>query len=220
MNEFFTKWIIHNRLRNRALSQLYLNKIYKEKKTKRNQAQRNMHVFLCHSHTPPPKATAILTSNAEDLFCLAWNGTSAELYRMYYFVSDFFCLILISHLCWTPIFTSVCVCLVTQSCPTLCNPVDCSLPGSSSPLDSPGKNRSELHTLLWEIFPTQGSNPGLPHFGWILYCLSHQGSPRILEWVVYPFSRGSSWFRNQTGASCIASGFFTSWATRKVTKYW
>jgi len=37
-----------------------------------------------------------------------------------------------------------------------------------------------------------------------------QGSPTILEWVVYPFSRGSSRSRNQTGVSCIAGGFFTT----------
>ena len=42
------------------------------------------------------------------------------------------------------------------------------------------------------------------------------GKPRILEWVAYPFSRGSSWPRNQTGVSCIAGGFFTSWATREA----
>ena len=46
-------------------------------------------------------------------------------------------------------------------------------------------------------------------------CLSHQGSPRILEWVAYPFSRGSSQTRNQTGVSCITGGFFTSWVTRE-----
>ena len=40
------------------------------------------------------------------------------------------------------------------------------------------------------IFPTQGSNPGLPHGRRILYQLSYQGSPRRLEWVAYPFSRG------------------------------
>ena len=38
-------------------------------------------------------------------------------------------------------------------------------------------------TVLQGIFPTQGSNSGLPHWRWILYHLSHQGSPRILEWV-------------------------------------
>ena len=43
------------------------------------------------------------------------------------------------------------------------------------------------------IFPTQGLNPDLSHCRWILYRLSHQESPRILEWVAYPFSHTSSW---------------------------
>ena len=47
-------------------------------------------------------------------------------------------------------------------------------------------------SLLQGIFPTQGWNPGLPHCRWILYQLSHQGSPRILEWTACPFSKGSS----------------------------
>ena len=46
------------------------------------------------------------------------------------------------------------------------------------PWDSPGKNIGVVcHALLQGIFPTQGSNPGLPHCRWILYPLSHQGSP-------------------------------------------
>ena len=48
---------------------------------------------------------------------------------------------------------------------------------------------SGSHSLLQRIFPIQGSNPGLPHCRWILYCLSHQENPRILEWVAYPFSK-------------------------------
>ena len=68
-------------------------------------------------------------------------------------------------------------------------------------------------------FPTRGSNPGLPHCKWILYCLNHQGSPRILEWRAYPFSRGSSWPRNQAGFFCIAGGSFTSWTTREAPSY-
>ena len=39
---------------------------------------------------------------------------------------------------------------------------------------------------------------------------------RILEWVVFPFSRGSSQPRDRTEVSCIAGGFFTSWATREA----
>ena len=65
------------------------------------------------------------------------------------------------------------------------------------------------HSLLQGIFPTQGSNPGLPHCGQILYQLSHKGSPRILEWVAFPFSRGSSWSRNPTRVSCVADSLPT-----------
>ena len=71
--------------------------------------------------------------------------------------------------------------------------MDCSLQGSSVHGDSPGKNTGVgCHALLQGIFPTQWLNPCLSHCGWILYCLNHQGSPRILEWVACPFSRGSS----------------------------
>ena len=70
------------------------------------------------------------------------------------------------------------LCLVAQPCPTLCDPMDCNLPGSSFHGNSPGKNSGVgWHALLQGIFPTQGSNPSLPHFRWILYHLSHQGSP-------------------------------------------
>ena len=70
-------------------------------------------------------------------------------------------------------------------------------------------------SLLQQILPTQGSNPGLPHCGRILYQLSHKGSPRILEWVAYHFSRGSSPLRNRARVSCIAGRFFTNWAIRE-----
>ena len=73
-----------------------------------------------------------------------------------------------------------------------------------------------LISLLQGIFPTQGSNPDLPHCRRILYQLSHQGRPRILEWAAYPFSSGFSWPRKQTGVSWTAGGFFTSWATREA----
>ena len=109
------------------------------------------------------------------------------------------------------------LCLVAQSSPTLCDTMDCSPPGFSVPEDSPCKNtRVGCHALLQGIFPTQGWNPGLLHCRWILYQLSHKGSARILEWVAYPFSSGSSWPRNRTGVSCIADGLFTNWAIREV----
>ena len=96
---------------------------------------------------------------------------------------------------------------VAQSCHTLCDSMGY----------SPGQNTgvSSL-SLLQGISPTQETNPGLPHCRQIPYQLNHQRSPRILEWVAYPFFKGSSWPRNQTGVSCIAGGFFTSWATREA----
>jgi len=95
--------------------------------------------------------------------------------------------------------------------------MDCSPPGSSVHGDSPDKNTGVgCHDLLQGIFPTQISNSALLHFRWILYHLIHQGSPRILEWVAYPFSMGSSQPRNQTGVSCTAGEFFTSCATREA----
>ena len=64
--------------------------------------------------------------------------------------------------------------LVTQSCPTLCDPMDCSPPGSSVHGDNPVKNTGVgCHSLLQGIFPTQGSNPGLLYCKQILYHLSH-----------------------------------------------
>ena len=83
---------------------------------------------------------------------------------------------------------------------TLCDPMGSTVPGMG-------------------IFPTQGSNPGLPHGRCILYQLSHQGNLRILEWVAYPFFRGSSWPRDRTGVSCITGRFFTSWAIREAPRY-
>ena len=63
---------------------------------------------------------------------------------------------------------------VTQLCLTLCDPIDC------SPWNSPGQNTGVGSCcLLQRIFPTQGLNPGLPHYKWILYQLSHNGSQKI-----------------------------------------
>ena len=69
---------------------------------------------------------------------------------------------------WKPYYTVK----VIQSCPTLCDPMDCI-----------------VHGIL---------------------------QARILEWVAFPFSRGSSQPRDQTQLSHIAGGFFTSWATRYI----
>ena len=63
--------------------------------------------------------------------------------------------------------------------------------------------------------PNPWSNPDLLHCRQIFYQLSHKGSSRILEWVAYPFSSGSSWLRNWTRVSCIGGRFFTNWAISK-----
>ena len=96
------------------------------------------------------------------------------------------------------------LCLVTQLCLTLYDSTNCSPPGSSVHGSSLGKNTGvACHALLQGIFPTQGLNPGLPNCRQILYHLSHQGSPRILEWVAYTFSRGISQPRNQPGSPAL-----------------
>ena len=103
---------------------------------------------------------------------------------------------------------------VALSCPTLCNPVDFTIHGTL-----------QARILEWVAFsfPRASSQPRdwtqvsciALHCRWILYQLSHKGSPRILEWVAFPFSRGSSQPRDWTQVSRIAGGFFTSWATGK-----
>ena len=83
--------------------------------------------------------------------------------------------------------------------------------------NSPGQNTGVGSlSFIQGIFPTQGSNPGLPHWKQILYQVSHKGSPRLLECIAYPFSSKFSQPRNPTGVSCIAGGFFINWAIREA----
>ena len=74
-----------------------------------------------------------------------------------------------------------------------------SLPGSSVHEDSPGKNTGVgCHALIHGFFPTQGSNWGLLHCRWIIYQLSHQGSPQYslpkykYDWFFF------NWLANKT----------------------
>ena len=62
---------------------------------------------------------------------------------------------------------------ITQLCPTLYEPMDYTVHGILTPVFWSGVGSC---SLLWGIFPTQGSNPSLPHCRRILYQLSHQGS--------------------------------------------
>ena len=94
---------------------------------------------------------------------------------------------------------------VIQSCPTLCDPLDCTVHGIL-----------QARILEWVAFPSsRGSNPVLLHCRRILYQPSHKRSPRILEWLAYPFSSKSSQPRNWSGVSCIAGGIFTNSAMRE-----
>ena len=107
--------------------------------------------------------------------------------------------------------------------------------GLYSPRNSPNQNTGVGSLSLFQgIFPTQGSNPGLPHcrinnpgieprsLAWQVNSLpaEPQGKPRILEWVAYSFSRESSQSRNQTRVYCIAGGFFTNWSIREALKFY
>ena len=80
-------------------------------------------------------------------------------------------------------FTRAVLCLVAQSCPTLCDPMNCSPPGASVHGDSPGKNTGVgYHALSQGIFPTQGSNPGLLHCRWILYWATQEASSPVTNY--------------------------------------
>ena len=99
---------------------------------------------------------------------------------------------------------------VAQLCPTLCNPLDYRVHGIL---------QARILECAAFLSPGDLPNPGLLHCRPILYQLSHKESPRILKWVAYPFSRGSSPPRNRTGVSCIAGRFFTNWGIREALKH-
>ena len=93
------------------------------------------------------------------------------------------------------------------------------LQADSSPAEPQGEPKNtEVGSLffLQQIFLTQETNWGLLHCRQILYQLSHKGSPRILKWVAYPFSRRSSPPRNGASVCRISGGFFTNWAIKEA----
>ena len=114
------------------------------------------------------------------------------------------------------------LCLVTQSCPTLCDPMDCIPPLSEDRLLCPwGFPRQEYWLEQVAKLSSRGSSQprdctqvsriqtdSLP--------FDPREKPWILEWVAYPFSRRSSQPRSHTGVSCTTCGLFTSWATREA----
>ena len=105
------------------------------------------------------------------------------------------------------------LCLVAQSCSTLCDPMDCGPPGSSVHGDSPGKNTGVgCHALFQGIFPNQGLNPHLLHCRRILYCLSHQGSPRMFITFIFDKTKKET-IINIMLFSCkvMSDSFVTPW---------
>ena len=125
--------------------------------------------------------------------------------------SIFYCWTLIINLTFVSVLSNPQLCFFeSRSCSVVSNSLQPH--GLYSSWNSPGQNTGVSScSLLQGIFPTQGSNPGLPHCRQILYQLSHQGSPRILEWAAMPSSRGSSWPRDPTQVSHIAGRFYTVW---------
>ena len=75
--------------------------------------------------------------------------------------------------------------------------------------------RFVLSEVKWSESHSIGSDTLQPHD----YTVHGILQARMLEWVAFPFSRGSSQPRDQT-LSCITGGFFTSWATREAQEYW
>ena len=101
---------------------------------------------------------------------------------------------------------------VAQSCLTLCDPMTI----QSMEFSRPEYWSVQLQLQIWRSrsprdLPNPGIEPRSPALQEILYQLNHRESPRILEWVAYPFSRRSFWLRN-------AGKFFTNWAIREAHK--
>ena len=124
----------------------------------------------------------------------------------------------------------MCACSVTQLCPTLCNPMDCSLPGSSVygvflerilewvaisssnnswyilPNFSPEHTVTDLVVLVVQSYQTLCDPMNCSPPGSSVHGISEAS---ILEWAASSSSKGSSWPRDWTHISCIGSGFFT-----------
>ena len=127
---------------------------------------------------------------------------------------------------------------VAQSCSTLSDPMDCSPPGSSvhgifqarvlewgaisfSIRCAMGVKHEEwIRALKWlekyfmkEVKVAQSCPTLCDPIGYTVHGILQA---RILEWVAFPFSRGSFQPRDRTQVSCIAGRLLTSWATREV----
>ena len=76
--------------------------------------------------------------------------------------------------------------LVAHLCLTLCDPMNCSPPGSSVHGISQARILEWVAICFFGGLPTQGSNPNFLHYRQILYHLSHQGSSKDFIFLKYP----------------------------------
>ena len=97
-----------------------------------------------------------------------------------------------------------------QSCLTLCNPMDCSLPGSSV------HGILQASILAWVKVKVKVSQLCPTLCDPMDYTVHGILQARILEWVAFPFSSGSSQPRDQTQVSRAAGRVYAVWATSKV----
>ena len=120
---------------------------------------------------------------------MLWPSISRKVYMYWFFILYFLRLIYSDSVIY--MYESE-----SESCSVVSNSLRPH--GLYSLWNSPGqKTGVGSCSLLQGIFPTQRLNPSFPHCRRILYQLSHQGSPRILEWIAHLFSSGSSRPRNQ-----------------------
>ena len=120
------------------------------------------------------------------------------------------------------------MCLASQLCPTLGHPGDCSPPVYSVHGDSPGQNTGVgCHALFQRIFPTQGSNPGLPHCRRILYQRSPWGSWQCCIYVMLhitilvsiPTNGILYFFLSLKGRSRTSRCSGAGWISRRTCEY-
>ena len=109
-----------------------------------------------------------------------------------------------------------------QSCPTLCDPIDGSPPGSPVPGILQARTLEWVATSFSSAWKWKVKGKSLSRLCHLMdYSLpgfSVHGifQARVLEWVAISFSRGSSWPRDRTQIACIAGRRFTLWATREA----
>ena len=109
------------------------------------------------------------------------------------------------------------LCLVTQSCLILWDPMDCNLSGSSVHGDSPSKNTGVgCHALLQGIFPTQGSNSRSPALQVDSLPYEPLGEPKRTRMGSLPLPQGNSPAQEADWGLLHCMWFFTCWAPQEA----